>query len=80
MSIVFVVLVGLLVLSGLCALIALVAATSGTGRNVTGFIIAALGMLCIHFNFSTLPYVFAVLSFLFVGLPLMLSRSRIDYE
>lgn len=80
MSIVFVVLAGLLVLSGLCALIALIAATSGFGRNTTGFIFAALGMLCIYYNFPTLPYVAATLSFLFVGLPLMLTRHHFDYE
>ncbi len=78
MSIVFVVLVGLLVLSGVNALISLAARTSGVSRNVTGFIVAALGMGAIYVDFSVVPYIAAVASFLFVGLPLMFSRVHYD--
>lgn len=73
MSIVFIVLVGLLVLSGVNALIALVAATSGVSRNTTGFVVAAIGLLCVYVDFSVVPYIMAAFSFLFAVLPLLRS-------
>lgn len=78
MSIVFVVLTGLLVLSGVNALIALAAATSGVARNVTAFVVAALGVGAFYVDFSVVPYIAAFASFLFAGLPLLFSRARFD--